>query len=471
MPNRSTARDPKTTHLMRRPARPVLLPIVLLVHLAACNRADQASASEAVTGSLKRHEAVRVRVLPVLRQEMQRALETTTVVESERNVILHPQTTGIVTELLAEEGDAVKQGQVLARLDQRDAKAQLDDAKIALMEAEDAAAKGDIAQRDAEGNIAKTLLAFEQAKRDHERNAEARMISALEIERLKLSMDTAEQDMQAATLARDSAAIDQRTQATAISRAKLAVARAEVALSHTELRAPFDGVLAMRGVQVGDSVSGADEAFTITDLSDLRTVFYRPQRELGLFTGLGPSSGKDAPAGFQTIEVTAESEALPGVTFTGHIERISPNIDPTSGSFRVTVRLDEESEGMRLLPGMLLRLRLVTERHLDALTVSKRSLRREGEATILFVNDEGRARRVAVEEGFSGDDYVEVRPLGGASLEVGMDVVVVGNRDLEDDKEIEVSPRLNSARAKPDEGGREDTADSEDGSAAPEEEN
>ena len=87
--------------------------------------------------------------------------------------------------------------------------------------------------------------------------------------------------------------------------------------------------------------------------------------------------------------------------------------------------------------GMLLRLRLVTERHEDALTLPKRALRREGETTLVFVAEEGRARRVQVEEGFSSDEHVEVTAIDGR-LEEGMQVVVVGNRDLEDGQRIEL---------------------------------
>jgi membrane fusion protein, multidrug efflux system len=389
-----------------------------------------------VTGALTRHEPTQVRVLPVVRKEMRRMLETTTVVESERNVVVHARAVGLVTELLAEEGDLVEKDQVLARLDQRDTQAQLDDAKVALREAEDALANGEISKREAAGNIDKRRLAFEQTKRSYDRNEKAKLISAQDLEQLKLEMDTADQDLESAILAKDRSEIDARAAGTAVERAKLAVRRAEITLSYTELRAPFAGVVARRGIQVGDNVSAAEEAFTVIDLGDLRSVIYRPQRELALFAG--PAMGETG--GFEEIEVTATTEALPDHVFTGHIERISPGIDAASGSFRVTVRLDEESGDSRLLPGMLLRLRLVTERHPDALAVSKRALRREGDATILFVARDGVAERIPVEEGFSDDDYVEVRVIGEAELSPGTEVIVVGNRDLEDGKEIEIAP-------------------------------
>lgn len=415
------------------------LALLLLPGLTGCERATVAQEQTPLAGALSRHEPTQVRVLPVVRREMRRTLETTTVVEAERRVVIHPRAAGLVTELFAEEGDRVEMGALLARLDQRDAQSQLDDAKVALREAEDALANREIAQREAVGMIDKLRLAFEQAKRNYERNEKAALISAQDLEQLKLEMDTADQELQSAALAKDRAEIDARSAGTAVERARLAVERAETTLSYTELLAPFDGVIANRMIQVGDNVTTAQEAFTLIDLSDLRTVFYRPQRELALFTeGGGVANG--GGHGFESIEVTATAEALPGHVFTGHIERISPDIDATSGSFRVTVRLDVETDGVRLLPGMLLRLALVTERHPDALAVSKRALRREGDATILFVASEGLAERIVVEEGFSDDDFVEVRVLGEAELEPGTEVIVVGNRDLEDGKEIEIAP-------------------------------
>lgn len=418
---------------MRSPA-PLFL--YLALPLAACSRSAEVAPVTTIPGALAKHEPTKVRVLPVQRRETVRTLETTTVVESERRVVIQARTAGQLIELFVEEGDEVESGELLARLDQRDALAMLRDSEVALKEAQDAEAKGTIARREAEGAIEKSRLAFEQAKRNYERNEAARLISAQDLEKLQLDMETADAELEAMILAKDRSEIEGRAAATAIGRAQLAVERAQIALSHTELRAPFAGVIADRKCQVGESITAANEAFTLTDLSNLRTVFYRPQRELALFTGLAAPSEGDGLSG---IEVTAESEALPGHTFAGHIERISPEIESASGSFRVTVRLDPVSDGLRLLPGMLLRLKLVVERHPNSLVVSKRALRREGDSTVLFVVRDDRARRVVVEERFSDDEVVEVAVLGEESLEEGDLVVVVGNRDLEDDKEVEVT--------------------------------
>ena len=110
------------------------------------------------------------------------------------------------------------------------------------------------------------------------------------------------------------------------------------------------------------------------------------------------------------------------------------------GSFRVTVRLGAPLQGpsdARLLPGMLVRLEIVTERHPGALVVPKRALRREGELNLLFLVRDGRARKLEVAEGFSDDASVEVLPKAGTTLEVGARVIVVGNRELEDGAEVQ----------------------------------
>ena len=91
-----------------------------------------------------------------------------------------------------------------------------------------------------------------------------------------------------------------------------------------------------------------------------------------------------------------------------------------------------------VLPGMLLRVRIVTERHPDALVVPKRALLREGDSYFVFVAEGDRARKIQVEEGFSDDDDVEVLPIGDAPLVPGADIVVVDG-DLEDGDGIEAS--------------------------------
>ncbi len=409
---------------------------LLLSLFAACTVESGSGTPER---DLERVERPLVRVQPVARREMVQRLVTTTVVRSQRQVQVLPQASGVVVELLAEEGDAVAEGALLARLDGRDAQAAVREARVALREAENGVSAARIALREAEAAVQSADLAAEQSRRTFERNEKAGLLSIQELDALRLARENAERDRVAAGLLVERRQHDLLAAQTSLERSAVLLERSELALSHTEVRAPFAGHIAERRVSAGDSVGGQTPLFVLVDLDDLVAVLHRPQRELGLFLPAGESNGAAGPGGKVAGEITAHSEALPGRTFRGELLRLSPAIDPESGSFRVTVRLLPDGSGAQLLPGMLVRLGVVTERRPDALVVPKRAVQREGDALVLWRYAAGRVTRVRVEEGLSSDDELEVRPTGGARLEAGDPVVVVGNRDLEEGDEVQLA--------------------------------
>jgi multidrug efflux pump subunit AcrA (membrane-fusion protein) len=137
-----------------------------------------------------------------------------------------------------------------------------------------------------------------------------------------------------------------------------------------------------------------------------------------------------------------QPEALPGQVFKGTINFLSPTIDATSGSFRITLTLDQPASDVaapRLAPGMLARIDIVTERRPNALVVPKRALRREGDSQFLYLVREGKAVRLKVVEGLSNDEFVELTLSEEDPIEAGDEVIVVGNRDLEGGEEVQVN--------------------------------
>jgi membrane fusion protein (multidrug efflux system) len=149
----------------------------------------------------------------------------------------------------------------------------------------------------------------------------------------------------------------------------------------------------------------------------------------------------------ERLVIEATADAYPGRTFSGWIERVSPTIDAQSGQFRVTGRLEcvQESGRVRLLPGMLVRLAIVTERHEDALVVPKRAIEREGERRYVLLVRAGKVARVEVEEAFGDEEYVEVAAVGGATLALGEAVIVVGGRDLTEGEAVLVDAERTDA--------------------------
>lgn len=375
----------------------------------------------------KPREATRVRTAAVERREMVRTVETTTTVESEREIKLYPRSSGVVTALLVEEGDTVAKDAVLLELDDAATQNALAEARVRRAEADDAIKKADLAVVEAEARTAKARLEHEQKVREHERNEKAGLVSAQQLDTLRVQRDAAASELESARLAVERAKAETLSARTAREKAQLELERAQLDLSWTKLTAPFAGTIALRSARIGDSIGPSTAAFTLTDATALVCTLHRPQRELGLYAG-----SKEA------LEIHARAEALPKARFKGSIKRVSPSIDAQSGSFRVVVALDaraEAEDGVRLLPGMLVRVEVVVERHPDALVVPKRALRREGDETLVYLVEGGKAARVKVREGYTDDEHVEVLPQG-RELAPGARIVVVGNRELEEGAEV-----------------------------------
>lgn len=407
--------------------------LLVSAFLAGCSGGS--AASNETTPAVKQREAVRVRTAAVEQREMVRTISSTTTVESEREISLMPRAAGVVMSLAVEEGDHVEAGAVLAELDRRASKAAIEEARIAVREADDAAKQAQFALPEAENRVATARLKWEQASREHDRNEKAGLISAQALDNLRVARDTAKSESDGAELAVARAKSDIEALGTQKAKAEVALKRAELEDSYLVLTAPFEGTIAKRMLKVGDAASPSAAAFLLTDPSSLRAVVHRPQRELSMF--LAAQKLGNGSNGGSGLEIRASAEALPGQTFAGEILLVSPSIDPASGSFRVTVRLPPAKPGEAgLLPGMLVRLEIVTERHPSALVVPKRALRREGGSDFVFTVAANRAQRVEVREGFSGDEAVEVVPAPGEQLAVGTRVIVVGNRELEDGAEV-----------------------------------
>lgn len=414
----------------------------LLLVVAACGTkvsADGGEAGPASGGSdpsaVQARELPKVRTTKVRREDMRRVLETTSPVESVSEIDLVAEASGRVLKVLAQEGRRVTAGDLLVQLDDRDQAIALADATAMVAEAEAALERSKLAEEETAARTRSARLALDQAERDYQRNEElaageaTNPLSKQAVETSRLARDNADEALKQSLLAEVKAKVDTRSADSALDRARLAADRSARDLERTKLSAPITGVIAKRSVEPGSNLSMGEVAFQLTDLDNLRVVFFRPQRELDLFTG-----GEELP-------LTATSEARPGFEFQGRIERTSPTIDRASGAFRVTAHLEpvsqpnQDGKVARLLPGMLLRLFVVTGIHENTLVVPKRALRREGANVYLLAVTEGRARRVGVVEGYASDDDVEVTPLGGV-LEAGDDVVLVGGRDLEDGDDL-----------------------------------
>jgi membrane fusion protein, multidrug efflux system len=346
------------------------LPLALIAALGGCSGggASDASAAQAATDAkkseAKKSEAVAVEVEPVTRRSIAASYSGTAALEAPHEAQVVAKTSGVLLKLEAEEGDRVRAGQALARIDPERARLEVQrtDATLRKLEAE-----------------------FNRSKELFER----KLVAAEAHERLRYDIET--------------------------QRAANNIAKLE--LSYTTIVAPIDGVIARRMVKEGNLVPLNAPVFRIVNTDRLEAILNVPERELGT---MQPG-----------LAVALLVDALPGQRIEGRIDRVSPVIDPGTGTFRVTTAFAGSD---RLRPGMFGRIEVIYDRRADVLTVPRSALLEgEGEAAVFAVRD-GKAVRTGLRLGHVNGTYAEVV----SGIEEGDQVVTVGKVTLRDGATVEV---------------------------------
>ena len=184
------------------------------------------------------------------------------------------------------------------------------------------------------------------------------------------------------------------------------------------LTSPIRGTISSRQIRFGEALSPGRLAFQIVDLDRLRVDVNLPEKDLARLRVGQPAR--------------IRSEVLEGIEADGRLERISPVVDPASGTVKVTVAIDRGDTPLR--PGMFVNVDLVVDTHAGALLLPKRAVVYDEGEPLAFVLRGDTAARVPLELGFTDRDRVEV--LSG--VVAGDRVVVVGQSLLRDGAEVRV---------------------------------
>ncbi len=176
-----------------------------------------------------------------------------------------------IIELNVDEGDRVKEGDVLARLDSAEQQARLAMARAGIQAAK-AAVKG------SESAILNTRTVFSQKKRTYSRKQQLfkkHLISAESVEAAKLALDTAaaELDIAKSTLLTTKASLES-------ARAQLGLEKA--ALDQYTLRAPYDAVITARHLELGTVVKAGEPLFTLVDPNSVWVLGHISENQAGL---------------------------------------------------------------------------------------------------------------------------------------------------------------------------------------------
>ncbi len=193
-----------------------------------------------------------------------------------------------------------------------------------------------------------------------------------------------------------------------VARATEALARLDV--DYTTVRAPFAGRITLRHADVGQKVSLDTSLFTIADFDPLLARVHVPAKEF-----------KKIQAD-QAVELVLDST---GERLEGRIKLVSPIIDPSTGTIKVTIEVHEYPPETR--PGDFAEVNIVTERREESTLVVKNAvISDKGERIVYVAIEDDRAERRVVEVGFTDDMHAEIL----TGVQAGERVVIKGQRSL-----------------------------------------
>jgi len=334
-------------------------------------------------------------------------LDATGYVTARRQATVSAQITGTLTDVLIEEGDHVKSGQVLGRLD-------------------DTAQRAALAQAQAQMHSAQALLVQHQAQlaqseRDVKRAEdllERRLVSQQAVEQARTQVETGAAQVQG-----------QRKQ---IELAQANVRSAQVQLDYCTVRAPFTGVVIAKAAQVGEIVSpfSAGGGFTRTGIGtivDMDSLEIEVDVNEAYINRVQPG---------QPVESVLN--AYPDWRIPSHVIAIIPTADRSKAT--VKVRIGVDLKDARIVPDMGVRVSFLEE-HKPAAQIEERprgvlvpaaAIRKEGDQDVVFVLKERRAQRRTVTLGGASGDSRQV--LAGVSP--GEAVIVEAPAGLKDDAAV-----------------------------------
>lgn len=327
--------------------------------------------------------AASVKVYRVRAQKISEKLFYTGLIEARNKIVINPEIGGKILKIYVEEGDRVKAGDLLAELDTRAIRLQLEQAEAALAVAE---------------------ANYNDAARNQER-----------MERLKKENAVSDQQYEKIKLAYD-AADAQRLQARA------AVNLAKHNLDVSIMRAPFKGIIASKNAEVGDVINPMMGGFSVS--SGVLTLMDFSQVKIEIDV-----SHQDIIRIQKGQHAQLRVSAFPDKDFTGKVTVVNLAADPQTKKFKVEVRADNPDLSLR--PNTFGEVILEVSTNEAALIIPQKAVI---ENSYVFLAKGDTAVKKAIKIGLQNSDWVEARE----GLQAGDLVIFEGNYGLEDGAKLEI---------------------------------
>lgn len=306
------------------------------------------------------------------------------------------QASGRIAEIYVDYNSVVKKGQLLALIDQENAKA-------------------NVQQREAALEIAKAQVAVEENNIKYYKKALNR------ISKLNASKYSTEKDLEAAERDYDNSVAQLALEQAQVKQAQASLDSAKTELSYTEIKAPVDGIVISKAVEVGQTVAASFETPEIFSVAEDLT-------KMQIEASVVEADIAKVKEG-QKVRFTVDSYA--DDYFYGVVTQVRNEATTTSNVVTYTVVIGIDNTEMKLKPGMTANVEIITAEEKDVMLVPNQALRfyiddsdnaKRYKDRGVWIMKNGKPERVTVKIGVSDDDNTQILE---SSLKIG-DAVIIG---------------------------------------------
>ena len=360
---------------------------LMLGGLSAC------AASDAQSPQSKGNHAVPVVSASATRSSLPLLIQATGTVQAYSTVMLKSQVDGQLIGVYFQEGQPVRKGDLLFKIDPRPLQAALDQAVANRRKAiaQVAQAQAQVAQANAQVNAAKATVAkgLAQARNaDTQAQRYKNLVNQGAVSQQQADQYQTDAEAQRSTVTADQSTVGNATAAVESAKANLQTAQAavgaaeaqvdsaKVQLSYTAIYAPTDGQLGKLNVNQGNLVKANDSSplVTISQVRPIYVAFSIPQRQL-------PDLRKYQTQGNLQVEAKSPQDAAPPIR--GELVFLDSGVDATTGTIQLKARF-ANADG-DLTPGEFVNVSLQLTEEANAITVPATALQAGQTGAFLYV--------------------------------------------------------------------------------------
>jgi multidrug efflux pump subunit AcrA (membrane-fusion protein) len=349
---------------------------------------------------------VSVQVAPVEKTEIQHTITSQAVLFPLAQAAIVPKISAPVQKFLVKRGSAVKEGQLLAVLENRDLSAAAQDTKGALDQAQAAYETTTAASlpeeiRKAEGDTQTAKQALDAQEKIFESRQQLFEQGALprkELDQSRVDITQARNQYSIAQKHLDALLAIGKQQELKAAAGQLESAKgkylgAEAQLSYSEIRSPINGVITDRPLYPGEMAAAGTSLLTVMDVSSVIAKAHIPQNDAAALK-VGDQGAMTVPGIEKPIE--------------GKVTVVSPALDPNSTT--VEVWFEAKNPKHELKPGTSVQVSLTAQTVKDALIVPTSSVltAADGSTTVMIAGADGLAHQQPVKIGIRNGDDVQI---------------------------------------------------------------